>query len=276
MMDLFCDRVFSPGDELPTDKGLTISVEDQRMFGYALLPGGKPGEKHPCVILLHGLPGHTTNHDLGQALRRMGFVVLNPFYRGAWGSEGYYSLKGTISDATAAVRWCRTEEATVNYGIDPENIFLLGISMGSWAALHTVCAEPAVKGAAVLAPADIRYLAEARMDFFENAYRKYGCLKLESAESLPREAQQEKDALGLMTLAPKLEGKHVYFLGGTQDTTIPPDAVLRPLWVKLQQLGCTANMRCDFLNTGHSFADCRVELTRRVCSWLEEQLGRSL
>lgn len=66
MMDLFCDRVFSPGDELPTDKGLTISVEDQRMFGYALLPGGKPGEKHPCVILLHGLPGHTTNHDLGQ------------------------------------------------------------------------------------------------------------------------------------------------------------------------------------------------------------------
>lgn len=269
---LLKDRAFSPKEELPSDKGLVIPVEGQRMFGYALLPGGIPGEKHPCVIMLHGLPGYTTNHDIAQALRRMGFVALNPYYRGAWGSEGYYSLAGTIADAIAAVRWCRTGEAMEIYGIAPDKVFLVGISMGGWAALHAVCAEPEIKGAVLLAPADIQYLAEKRMDFFENAYRKYGCLRMPSAESLPMEVAAQKDGLGISRLIPKLKGKHLYFLGGSQDTTIPPNAVLNPLWDELQKRKYTDTMRCELLNTGHSFADCRMELIQRVGYWLAEQV----
>lgn len=49
---------------------------------------------HPTVILLHGYPGNEKNLDLAQSLRREGWNVLFFHYRGAWGSEGEFSLTG--------------------------------------------------------------------------------------------------------------------------------------------------------------------------------------
>src|SRR5688572_5580693 len=61
-----------------------------------------PGPK-PTVILLHGLPGNERNLDLAQALRRVGWNVLTFTYRGAWGSEGRFSLTNAIEDGEAAL-----------------------------------------------------------------------------------------------------------------------------------------------------------------------------
>ncbi|MCB1685750.1 MAG: hypothetical protein KDI31_14745, partial [Pseudomonadales bacterium] len=58
---------------------------------------------HPTVLLLHGFPGNEKNLDLAQALRRAGFNVLFFHYRGAWGSDGDYSLPGVLDDIVTAL-----------------------------------------------------------------------------------------------------------------------------------------------------------------------------
>jgi pimeloyl-ACP methyl ester carboxylesterase len=47
---------------------------------------------HPVVLLLHGFPGNEKNLDIAYTLRRAGWDVLFPHYRGAWGSAGSFSL----------------------------------------------------------------------------------------------------------------------------------------------------------------------------------------
>ena len=59
-------------------------------MGLFLLASGT--QPHPTVILLHGFPGYEQNIDLAQSLRRDGWNVLAMHYRGAWGSQGTFSL----------------------------------------------------------------------------------------------------------------------------------------------------------------------------------------
>lgn len=262
---LFADRPFGSGEERPADKGLKILSGDQYMYGYAFLPGGREGQKHPCVLLLHGLPGYTNNQDVGQALRRTGFVVLNLFYRGAWGSDGYFSLTGMLRDVEAAVQWCGSREASEDYGIDPERLFLLGISMGGWAAIHGLCLYRQVKGAVAIAPADISYLQQARPQLFENAYHKYGCLRIETSETLPEEAARYGNSLGLLSLVEALKDRPLLTIAGSRDTVVPPEEALQSFREALQ---LQADKEFVILDAGHSFADCRMELTRIVAQWL--------
>ena len=266
---LFADRPFGPEEQLPCDKGLDILSGGQHMYGYAFLPGGRAGEKSPCVILLHGLPGYTQNQDIGQALRRLGFVVMHLFYRGAWGSQGNFSLTGMVQDVESAVRWCGSRDASDIYGIDGDGVFLLGISMGGWAAIHGLCLCPQVKGAVAIAPADIGYLNRAQPQLFENAYRKYGCLRIETPEALPEEAARCQYSLGIMSRTDALKDRPLLMIGGSRDTVVPPENALVPFWKALQQDGTKEFIVMD---AGHSFADCRMELTRVVARWLSDRI----
>lgn len=273
---LFQDRDCTHWEQRPCDKGLDILNRGCHMYGYALLPGGRVGERHPCVIMLHGLPGYTTNHDLAQALRRMGFVVLNPFYRGAWGSEGYFTLSGMAEDASAVAQWAGSSEASEVYGIDPRQIFLVGISMGGWAALNALGNSESICGAVVLAPGDIPYLMEQKPDMLQKAHIKYGCLKLSSPEALMADAKKFQTSLSLETISARLQNKHIYFLGGSQDTAIPPNAVLLPLWESLKNRKMTKHMHCELLDAGHSFAECRLRLIQLTGQWLAGQVRKTI
>lgn len=272
---LFADRPFGPEEQPPCDKGLRIPNAEAHMYGHALLPGGRVGEKHPCVILLHGLPGYTTNQDMAQALRRIGFVVLNLFYRGAWGSQGWFSLSGAVEDVTAAVQWCRSLEAAEDYDIDGERLFLVGISLGGWAAINGLCRCGEVSGAVAIAPADIAYLEKAHPGLFENAYKKYGCLHIASEETLMKEAAEYGNELGLRPQLKKLKGRPLLIIGGSRDTVIPPEEALQPLWETMEQQDLTSDKEFVILDAPHSFANCRFELTRQVAQWLYRRVESS-
>ena len=62
---------------------------------------------HPTVILLHGYPGNEKNLDLAQSLRRAGYNVVFLHYRGAWGSQGDYSIGGQADDVAAVLGYVR-------------------------------------------------------------------------------------------------------------------------------------------------------------------------
>src|SRR4029079_14228842 len=63
---------------------------------FFLAAGAGP---HPTMLLLHGLPRNARNVDVAQAVRRAGWNVLTFTYRGAWGSEGDFSIANAIEDA---------------------------------------------------------------------------------------------------------------------------------------------------------------------------------
>src|SRR4051812_36251821 len=104
----------------------------------ALLFAASGKNPHPTVILMHGLPGNERNLDLAQAVRRAGWNVLTFTYRGAWGSEGDFSISNAIEDARAALGFLRPDEAMRAHRIDPSRLVVAGHSMGGFAAAATV------------------------------------------------------------------------------------------------------------------------------------------
>lgn len=102
--------------------------------------------RKPTMLLLHGLPGNERNLDLAQAVRRAGWNVLTFTYRGAWGSEGMFSIQHAIADAGAALALLRSPDAVRTYGIDTSRIVIAGHSLGGYIAAHHAAAESRAAG----------------------------------------------------------------------------------------------------------------------------------
>jgi pimeloyl-ACP methyl ester carboxylesterase len=104
------------------------------MNALFLLASGE-GPK-PTMLLLHGLPGNERNLDLAQAVRRAGWNVLTFTYRGAWGSEGTFSIQHAVEDSQGALGFLRLPQTAMNYDVDPGRIVVAGHSMGGYMAAH--------------------------------------------------------------------------------------------------------------------------------------------
>ena len=110
------------------NRQLLIDSHGAKMNALFLLASG--AGRHPTMLLLHGLPGNERNLDLAQAVRRAGWNVLTFTYRGAWGSEGDFSIAHSIEDTAAAMAFLRSPEAIRTYGIDIDRLVIAGHSMG--------------------------------------------------------------------------------------------------------------------------------------------------
>lgn len=272
---LFKDRNFSADDVFPGMDALDVVSCGCHLYGYTMLPGGAPEEKHPCVILLHGFPGHTTNHDIVQALRRMGCVVVNPFFRGAWGSEGYYTFSGLAEDAAAVANWARSEETAAAYHIDTDNIFIVGHSMGGFACVNALRRLPWVKGGVCIAPYDMPWFFEnGQVDAFRALLPAGACLKQQSPQSLFEDAQACYRDLAFSQAFDDLKDRNLYFIGSTKDTTAPPADMILPLWNRLAQHPTGAIQKCEIMNSDHSFNDRRIALCTAVGAWIADVASR--
>jgi pimeloyl-ACP methyl ester carboxylesterase len=123
------------------NRQLLIDSHGAKMNALFFLAAG--AGPHPTMLLLHGLPGNERNLDLAQAVRRAGWNVLTFTYRGAWGSEGDFSISNSLEDSRAALAFLRSSEAISAFGIDPHRIVLAGHSMGGFDAAATA-AEDAI------------------------------------------------------------------------------------------------------------------------------------
>ena len=77
----------------PRDKDFPAAMEapdiishNTRLNAVFYLASGEG--PHPVVLLLHGFPGNEQNMDLAYAIRRAGWNVLVPHYRGLVGQRG--------------------------------------------------------------------------------------------------------------------------------------------------------------------------------------------
>jgi pimeloyl-ACP methyl ester carboxylesterase len=239
---------------------------------------------HPTLLLLHGLPGNERNLDLAQAVRRAGWNVLAFTYRGAWGSEGTFSIRHAIEDARTALALLRSPAAVRDYRVDPNRIVVAGHSMGGMAAALVAAGAPSEAGEQApqvhFPPAGLILLdawnagatartvraagAPGRAAFIAGLDDLGHALGPVTAADLADELIRRGAAWDLLPLAPALAEIPVltiYARSGLAEENRALAAAIRA------RRGAAVTDR-EF-DSDHAFADHRVTLAAEIVRWLE-------
>jgi fermentation-respiration switch protein FrsA (DUF1100 family) len=121
---------YSPADYRMEWRDVYLNTPDSKRLHGWYFPVD-PGE--PVILFYHGNAGNISHRlDYIQRLTRMGFNVFIFDYRGFGNSSGKPSEKGLYIDAFCAYNYLVNNEK-----IKPENIILLGRSLGAAAAIET-------------------------------------------------------------------------------------------------------------------------------------------
>ena len=244
-----------------------------RLYGYLLTPDKRNKKPYPTVIMSHGFPGYTTNNDLELALMRAGCVVIHMNHRGSWGSEGNYLFTNLKDDLIYIAKWAHNPAIADQYGIDADNIFLVGHSMGGQSVLNAAKELPFIRGVAALAAYDIgaafRYNMEK--DLFLMIETEGQCLKMNSASEVYENALNHRDELSILNGYDHLAEHHVLFVEATLDDVAPADRMMRPLFEKLEQNSAPVTYKT--IISKHSFAGQRMKLAKIVAEWIELTIG---
>lgn len=257
-------------DHPPALVELNFQSQGDRLNGIAYLASGEG--PHPTVVLLHGYPGNEKNLDLAQDMRSAGFNVLFFHYRGAWGSEGDYSLTHLIEDVSAATDYLRANAET--YRTDPDKLILIGHSMGGFAALQAAARDERITCTAGIAPANVGSIAdafEANPDAAKGFAAYTDGLQMLSGwdgEKAIAEIMANRKAFDTRLLAPELAGKSVLLIAADKDEAVPPDAFHLPL-VEAYSAQPGISLTATILSGDHSFSWSRHELIEAVIDWAE-------
>lgn len=229
-----------------------------------------PGAK-PTIILMHGLPGNERNLDLAQALRRVGWNVLTFTYRGAWGSDGKFSLGNAIEDGEAALAFARSADGA-KLGIDPNRIVVGGHSFGGGVSALVAARHPDLLGLFLLdawnfgedSAKTIAGGAEARRQFAAALDDLGHSLQGANAETLADDLIAFGGRQNLLSKTENLRAMPVldiYATLGIRDQNVALVAALK----RAGNLRVTAVE----LNSDHGFADHRIVLAQRIAAWLK-------
>ena len=257
-------------DSSPEIYELNLVSGGCRLYGYLLTPDKRIKKPYPTVIMSHGFPGYTTNNDLELALMRAGCVVIHMNHRGAWGSEGNYLFTNLKDDLIAITKWAHNPAIADQYGIDPDNMFLVGHSMGGQSVLNAAKELPFIRGVAALAAYDIgaafRYKMEKEL--FLMIETEGQCLKMNSAAEVYENALEYRDELGILNQYERLAEHPVLFVEASLDSVAPADKMMRPLFEKLNDLSAPVTYKT--IVSKHSFAGQRMKLAKTVAEWIEK------
>ena len=264
------DRRVCCGETMGKAEMLEVETSRGRVQGFTLTPNHKEGELHPAILMLHGFPGIASNHELGQALRKAGFVVFNPYAPGAWGSDGYYSLDGIVDAAVDVANYIRSDAVTSQYHIDPNYIFVLGHSMGGFAAINATRRLPWTKGTVLIAPCDINWYFEHDDLAFPRRLPERAQRVLKTNEDLFENASRIHDAYSFAAAAEDIKERNLLFVRCALDEALPMDNAT-PLFRKLDSYGpCGAVRKFVMMNTDHAFNDSKNLMAKVVTDWLAE------
>ena len=250
---------------------LTIPSFGKRMSGLAYLAeGAKP---HATVLLLHGYPGNEKNLDVAQALRSRGWNVVFFHYRGAWGSEGEYSFRGSEQDVQQVLAYLSDEKNAADLRIDPKRISIVGHSVGGHMAISGILDNPGVKCAVAYDGANLG--AKGRGFFNEPSsaelWRSYSDTLFMLAGWSGARAEQEISQYGaeldLVKRVNTINGRPVLFIPANTEV-IPIAQHITPLVMALK---ATKNSQVHYhlIEDDHSFSSSRDELITTTATFLK-------
>lgn len=241
-----------------------ILSHGKKLYAIFYLAAGEG--PHPTVLLMHGFPGNEQNLDLAQAIRRAGWHVLCPHYRGSWGSEGSFSFSNSIEDTQAAIHFLRDPDNVKKFGIDLKRIVLIGHSMGGFMVAYAGAHDPGVAGVGMISAWNIGATFMRPMDkeaiagFRENASRLAGT----TADELLAEGKRNAAQWNFSDYAPALKDRPVLILE-SNDGLGPDDQAMADA---LRKAGDT-QVSGAHIATDHGYSDHRIALQALVLTWLQ-------
>ena len=260
---------YSCESELPRLDALAFDSDGSMIYGQVLVPSSKFGGARPCVVFCHGFAGFTRWDDVAHDLCRAGIAVVVPHHRGAWGSEGEYTVTGCIRDAENLARWVMKPETVAKYGIDANKVYLAGHSMGGNSAVNAAVRVDGVKGVALIAPCDIGYMAQQMgRDELKRFLTGEGMLVLRRAsdDSIVDDILENASAMRFTGSAGALKGRKVFLATGEYDTTVPSE----PLDAFWDAIGDgDARFRRTY-KAGHSMMGARLSLSDDLKAFILE------
>ena len=223
-------------------------------------------EAHPTVLLLHGFPGNEKNLDLAYMLRRAGWNVLFPNYRGSWGSGGNFSFANALEDAQSAVDFLREPANVKKYKIDPKRIVLVGHSMGGFIAAYTTAHDPGVYALCMMAawnigPTAAQIPSNGRSDTFTGASPR---LIGTTPEGLIAEAKSHGGEWNYVDYAAALRTRPVLILEAKDRNTTDNQALAEAL----RRAGSSQVVE-KYIETDHTFSDHRIAMQVAILEWLQ-------
>ena len=258
----------------PAINELVIPSGEDRMSGLIYLANG-PGP-HPTVVLLHGFPGNEKNLDLAQSIRRSGFNVVFFHYRGAWGSEGTFSLLQIDDDALTVLKFLRQPETAQRLRIDTAKLSLLGHSMGGFGALSAGHLDDSVVCVGAMSPANFAVYAgavkaeEPGIEGFKAYVDRLFVLNNFSGVGMTEQLMSVPvETLDTAMFASGLRGKSVLMVIGDQDRVTPAEAMFDPA-VKAYSEDSEIKLKHLKIPGDHSFSWSRIKLTDVVVDWLNQ------
>jgi len=246
---------------------LLIPSHDVMLTGFILVANGRG--PHPTVLLLHGFPGNEKNLDLAQSLRRAGYNVLLFHYRGAWGSQGDYTIAGQVDDVVAVLDYVRKEAQALR--VDTGRLSVIGHSMGGFTALRAAAAHKEINCVVGLAAANFGEDAglggeQEKQELAAYADQLFMLANYNGAKALA-EIQANAAAFDVRNQAGSFAGRSVLLITGNEDTAVPP---------KVQSLIAAAfeevpdiNLTSEFIPGDHAFSASRIRLQRIVIEWMD-------
>jgi pimeloyl-ACP methyl ester carboxylesterase len=250
---------------------LTIMSSGERMSGLAYLAAGKA--PHPTILLLHGYPGNEKNLDVAQAMRSQGWNVVFFHYRGAWGSEGEFSIVNAEQDVQNVLQYINDDSNAQRLRIDTEQVSIVGHSMGGHMAIAGLIDNPKVKCAVSYDGAN---MGANGYGIFDNPktsvmWKEYSdslfMLNEWSGDKSIQEAKQHGRALDLLPRLNKVNARPILFIAANSDV-IPMALHITPL---VNALNTLKNNRVvlQVIEDDHSFSSSRLLLIESTADFLK-------
>ena len=243
--------------ELPRIEALAFKSEGSMIYGQILVPSAKFAGARPCVIFCHGFAGFTRWEDVAHGLCRAGIAVVIPHHRGAWGSEGEYTVSGCIRDAENLARWVMDAETAMKYGFDTNAVYLVGHSMGGNSVVNAAARLKGVRGVALVAPCDIGFMAQQMSRETLKSFligEGMHVLRRASDDSIVDDIISNAAEMRFAKAAKALNGKKVFLVTAEYDRTVPSKP-LDEFWAALSD---NVQKHRRIYRAGHSLMGARL------------------
>ncbi|MDX1418298.1 MAG: prolyl oligopeptidase family serine peptidase, partial [Candidatus Promineifilaceae bacterium] len=240
--------------------GVTFRSDGYLLLGTLFLARGS--DPKPTALILHGVPGIEKNYDLALTLREQGWNSLIFHFRGSWGSSGSYSISTQPADTYAAIDHLDSGKYSE---VDREKLFLIGHSLGGWAAVIAGACDDRVQGVAVYgAISDPRALTFSRKTIADDFVRYLSGID-------PHTFAQEWSGLGEdhvpLIQVGMISPRPILIIHAERDKMVPfsQSEALFGYAREPKEL-------CSHPDANHAFTWHRPWLIQKLSDWLKQQI----
>lgn len=255
---------------------LVINSHGDRINGVLYRAAGSG--THPTVVFLHGIPGFGRNSDLAEVARRGGYNALSFDYRGNWGSGGTFTPANALQDVTSVLAWARDPANAAKYGIDTNQLSLIGHSFGGWLALITASRDSALRCVAALDSWNVGWSGERfkfhqveaneERDYFASTTVAGGPMRLD-ANAVVQSMVAHATEWNYFSNAAALKERQLLLVQAKRDPQ-SNEALERHRQLE-KAIRASGGTRVEMLvfEDDHSFSTHRMELGHALVGWLQ-------